>query len=112
VSLPRIAIATCADYADLKVDDELLREALEARGVEAAAVAWDKRRGRLTRILNQHDAMAQPFLPSLETPGELSLVYIAGQLSHAVRKRPARALKLLQPPPPTADRRRRRSRRL
>jgi glutathione synthase/RimK-type ligase-like ATP-grasp enzyme len=42
VSQPRIAIATCTDYADLKVDDELLREALGARGVEAASVVWDQ----------------------------------------------------------------------
>lgn len=222
MSRPRIAIATCADYADLKVDDELLREALEARGVEAAMVVWDSaeadwdafdaclirstwdyhekhseflawtrqieaaipphrfhpfgpHRGAkggndeprlwneagmvewnsnktylrelgeggvrivptvwsergdqsdlnevlaargweeaivkpvvdlgarnlsrvranaagqeaLTRILARHDAMVQPFLPSLEAQGELSLVYIEGQLTHAVRKRPA-----------------------
>jgi len=200
MSLPRIAIATCADYADLKVDDKLLREALRARGAEATAVVWDGReadwsgfdaclirstwdyhekhpefltwarrveaamplwnpaamvawnsnktylrelaeggvrivptvwieRGEqpdlsevlaaqgwveavvkpvidlgarnltrlriaegqaaLARILTQHDAMVQPYLPSLEERGELSLIYIAGQLSHAVRKRPA-----------------------
>jgi hypothetical protein len=41
LSPPRIAIATCADYADLKVDDELLREELAARDVESAAVVWD-----------------------------------------------------------------------
>lgn len=34
-------------------------------------------------------AMVQPFLPSLESEGELSLIYIAGNFSHAVRKRPA-----------------------
>jgi glutathione synthase/RimK-type ligase-like ATP-grasp enzyme len=34
-------------------------------------------------------AMVQPFLPSVEAEGELSLVYIAGELSHVVRKRPA-----------------------
>ena len=39
---PRIAIATCAGYADLKVDDELLREALAERGAEARAVVWDE----------------------------------------------------------------------
>jgi glutathione synthase/RimK-type ligase-like ATP-grasp enzyme len=201
VSRPRIAIATCADYADLKVDDELLREALEARGVEAAMVIWDRgetdlggfdaclirstwdyhekhpeflawtrqveaamplwngaatvewnsnktylrelaeggvrivptvwvERGErpdlnevlaargweeavvkpvvdlgarnlsrvradaagreaLSRILDRHDAMIQPFLPSLEEQGEVSLIYINGQLTHAVRKRPA-----------------------
>lgn len=38
---PRIAIATCAAYADLKVDDELLREALAERGCEARSLVWD-----------------------------------------------------------------------
>lgn len=33
--------------------------------------------------------MVQPYLPSLEAEGELSLIYIDGELSHAVRKRPA-----------------------
>jgi glutathione synthase/RimK-type ligase-like ATP-grasp enzyme len=34
-------------------------------------------------------AMVQPFLPTLEDQGELSLIYLAGKLTHAVRKRPA-----------------------
>ena len=34
-------------------------------------------------------AMIQPFLPAIETEGELSFVFIDGALSHAVRKRPA-----------------------
>lgn len=201
MSLPRIAIATCADYADLKVDDELLEEALEARGVAVAAVLWDSAeadwdafdaclirstwdyhekhpefltwtrrvetamplwngaetvewnsnktylrelaeggvrivptvwiersdqpdlnevlaaqgweeavvkpvvdlgarnlsrvhaddegQAALTRILDRHDAMVQPFLPSLEEQGELSLIYIDGRFTHAVRKHPA-----------------------
>jgi glutathione synthase/RimK-type ligase-like ATP-grasp enzyme len=200
MSRPRIAIATCADYADLKVDDELLREALEVRGVEAMPAVWDDteadwsgfdaclirstwdyhekhpefltctrkveaamplwndsnmvewnssktylrklsengirivptvwiERGEqpdlndvlvaqgwaeavvkpvvdlgarnlsrvrigegqaaLAHILTQHDAMVQPYLPSLEERGELSLIYIDGRFSHAVRKRPA-----------------------
>jgi hypothetical protein len=38
---PRIAIATCNGYDDLKVDDELLRAALAARGAEAESVVWD-----------------------------------------------------------------------
>jgi glutathione synthase/RimK-type ligase-like ATP-grasp enzyme len=201
MSLPRIAIATCAGYADLKVDDGLLQVELGTRGVEATAVVWDQEgsgldgfdaclvrstwdyhekhgeflawarrieatmplwndaetiawnstktylrelaaarvrtvptvwveRGEqaslggllmkhgweeavvkpvvdlgarnltrvcgddagqqaLARILERHGAMVQPFLPSLEEQGELSLVYIAGHYSHAVRKRPA-----------------------
>src|SRR6185295_12975700 len=38
---PRIAIATCAAYPELKGDDELLREALRRQGCEAASVVWD-----------------------------------------------------------------------
>jgi glutathione synthase/RimK-type ligase-like ATP-grasp enzyme len=202
MSRPRIAIATCAGYADLKVDDELLREELGARGVEAASVVWDregseldgfdacvvrstwdyhekheeflawtrqveaamplwndaetiawnsnktylrqleesgvpivptvwvergerpalgevlmekgwvevvvkpvvdlgarnlarvragedKEQEALERVLARHDAMVQPFLPSVEAQGELSLIYIDGHYSHSVRKRPA-----------------------
>jgi glutathione synthase/RimK-type ligase-like ATP-grasp enzyme len=197
---PRIAIATCAGYADLEVDDDLLREALRARGAEARSVVWDEeetdwsgfdlclvrstwdyhekheefidwarrvesatslrnpadliawnsektylrelaeagvrtvptlwiergsvldldqalageewdevvvkpvvdlgaknlRRVRraeaasaLESVLRRHDAMVQPFLPSLEEEGELSLIFIEGAFSHAVRKHPA-----------------------
>lgn len=200
-SRPRIAIATCAEYDDLKVDDRLLREAFEARGAEARSVVWDEEgdwerfdlclvrstwdyhdkheqflawtrevetttslhnpagliawnsektylrelseagvptvptvwveRGSeadieeilfregwkqavikpvvdlgaknlhrvragdgnaqqaLATALERHDAMVQPFLPSLEEQGETSLIYIDGAFSHAVRKRPA-----------------------
>ncbi|HET8955556.1 MAG TPA: hypothetical protein VFN18_07850 [Solirubrobacterales bacterium] len=199
---PRIAIATCSGYDDLKVDDALLREALAARGAEAESVVWDDpeadwdgydlclvrstwdyhdkhgeflgwtrtvaaatalrnpaatvawnsektylreleqagvpvvptvwvepgeaidaeallaergwaeavvkpvvdlgaknlhrvragagEAGRaLAAVLARGAAMVQPFLTSLEAEGELSLIYLDGQLSHAVRKRPA-----------------------
>jgi glutathione synthase/RimK-type ligase-like ATP-grasp enzyme len=197
---PRIAIATCAGFPDLKGDDELLREALRERGCEAESVVWDEegadwsgtdlclvrstwdyhdkygeflewtRRveaatalhnpaeliawnsdkrylrqlaeaevatvptlwvGRdsaldleaelaargweeavikpvvdlgaknlhrvrpgeaqdaLAAVLARQEAMVQPFLPSLESEGELSLIYLEGVLSHTVRKRPA-----------------------
>lgn len=199
---PRIAIATCTGYADLKVDDELLRKDLEERGCEVAPVVWSERRtdwddfdlclikstwdyhleydgflrwaqqveaatalqnpakliawnsdksylrelgeggartvptiwmsraseialeevlaergwdqavvkpvvdlgannlhrvrrgdeggeAALAEVLRHHDAMVQPFLPSLEERGETSLIYIDGVFTHAVRKRPA-----------------------
>jgi glutathione synthase/RimK-type ligase-like ATP-grasp enzyme len=198
---PRIAIATCDGYADLKVDDDLLRQALQARGAEAASVVWDESanwnefdlclvrstwdyhekheqflawtrqvetkaelrnpadviawnsnktylrelaeqgvrtvptawvsrdsdtdleeilaqrgwkeavvkpvvdlgaknlhrvqagagdvRQALATVLERHEAMVQPFLSSLEEEGELSLIFIEGAFSHAVRKRPA-----------------------
>ena len=198
---PRIAIATCAAYPELKGDDELLCEALRRRGCEAESVVWDgdaadwgefnlclvrstwdyhdkydrflawtrrveaattalhnpadliawnsdKRylrqlaaagvptvptlwveRGAevdlaaalaergweeavikpvvdlgaknlhrvradeapqaLATVLERQEAMVQPFLPSLEAEGELSLIYVDGELSHTVRKHPA-----------------------
>ncbi|HMI81950.1 MAG TPA: hypothetical protein VK480_09210 [Solirubrobacterales bacterium] len=199
MSSPRIAIATCTGYADLKVDDELLGEALRERGCEARSIVWDEegvdwggfdlclvrstwdyhekhaeflawarrveaasalrnpaeliawnsektylrelaehgvwtvptvwvgreeevdleellaaeewdeavvkpvvdlgarnlhrvRAGEssaaLREVLDRGEAMVQPFLPSLEEQGELSLIYIEGAFSHAVRKRP------------------------
>jgi glutathione synthase/RimK-type ligase-like ATP-grasp enzyme len=42
----------------------------------------------LDELLASGDAMLQPFVPTLETEGELSLVYLGGSLSHTVRKRP------------------------
>lgn len=43
----------------------------------------------LAAVLERQEAMVQPFLPSLESEGELSLIYIKGNFSHAVRKHPA-----------------------
>lgn len=34
-------------------------------------------------------AMVQPFLPSLEAEGELSIIFLGGEVAHVVRKRPA-----------------------
>jgi glutathione synthase/RimK-type ligase-like ATP-grasp enzyme len=36
----------------------------------------------------QGPAMIQPYLPAIETEGELSLVYFGGTLAHVIRKRP------------------------
>jgi glutathione synthase/RimK-type ligase-like ATP-grasp enzyme len=41
--------------------------------------------------------MAQPFLPSVSAGGELSLIHLAGELSHCVRKIPARGDFRVQP---------------
>jgi glutathione synthase/RimK-type ligase-like ATP-grasp enzyme len=42
----------------------------------------------LRSILAGGGLMAQPFVPEVVTEGELSFVFFAGELSHAVRKRP------------------------
>jgi glutathione synthase/RimK-type ligase-like ATP-grasp enzyme len=42
----------------------------------------------LDALLAEHEVMAQPFLPSVASRGEVSLVFFEGELSHAVRKLP------------------------
>ncbi|SER68066.1 hypothetical protein SAMN04487983_102060 [Streptomyces sp. yr375] len=41
---------------------------------------------QLRQLLTTHDLFAQRFLPSVLDQGELSLVFLGGQFSHAVRK--------------------------
>lgn len=85
--------------------DASLSEILAAEGWERAVVkpvvdlgAENLRRVRpgdeeseaaLAEVLRCHEAMVQPFLPSLEKQGETSLIHVDGKLTHAVRKRPA-----------------------
>ena len=42
----------------------------------------------LDELLDNSDAMVQPFLPAIQTEGEWSLMFFDGAFSHAVRKRP------------------------
>ncbi len=42
----------------------------------------------LERSSAERDMMIQPYLPSVEGPGEKALVWIAGELTHAIRKAP------------------------
>jgi len=39
-------------------------------------------------VIMDNDALVQPFLPSITTSGEVSLIFFDGQFSHAVCKRP------------------------
>jgi glutathione synthase/RimK-type ligase-like ATP-grasp enzyme len=51
------------------------------------------------RMLGAYDVatMAQPYLPSVPSEGELSLVYVDGELTHSLRKVPARGDFRVQP---------------
>lgn len=42
----------------------------------------------LDHLLANGDVMVQPYLSSIETAGELSVIFIGGEYSHAIRKRP------------------------
>ena len=59
------------------------RETLRFEAGDPAAQA------HATRLLESEDLMLQPYLSRVETEGELSAVFIDGQLTHGVRKVPA-----------------------
>ncbi len=54
--------------------------------------AWKTRRLRRGEVIGLVDdampMLLQPYLPTIETAGETSLLYFGGRLSHAVNKRP------------------------
>lgn len=43
----------------------------------------------LVNLLRDNDVLVQPFLSTLEKQGETSLIFIAGELTHTVKKRPS-----------------------
>lgn len=60
---------------------ETLRFAADAEGIAAAS-------RHLSRLLRRESAMLQPYLASVEREGELSAIFIDGEMTHAVRKTP------------------------
>lgn len=85
-------------YVD-RVTQEALSDAAEAFGTDAliakpriSASAWQTIRWSPGTALDggpEGQAMIQPFMPAILDEGELSLVYLAGAYSHAIRKRPS-----------------------
>lgn len=62
---------------------------LGAKNLRRVRATSDAASGALAEVQTRGEAMIQPYLPSLESQGELSLICIDGQLTHAVRKQPA-----------------------
>ncbi len=60
---------------------ETLRFAADSEGIAAAS-------RHLSRLLRREAAMVQPYLSSVESEGELSVIFIDGEMTHAVRKIP------------------------
>jgi glutathione synthase/RimK-type ligase-like ATP-grasp enzyme len=72
--------------------DAVVKAAVAQSGRYALSVPRDQRaRGRahLARLLPHEDMLVQPYLPSVATAGEISLVFVEGECTHAVRKRAA-----------------------
>jgi hypothetical protein len=84
-------------YAD-RLDEAALHAAVEAFGTDrliakpqVSASAWQTIRWSPGAPLDggpTGPAMIQSFLPAIEEPGELSLLYFDGAFSHAISKRP------------------------
>jgi glutathione synthase/RimK-type ligase-like ATP-grasp enzyme len=85
-------------YVD-RVSEQALGDAAAAFGTEAlivkpriSASAWQTIRWSPGAALDggpDDAAMIQPFLPAIIDEGEISLIYVAGAFSHAIRKRPS-----------------------
>ncbi|HET8814215.1 MAG TPA: hypothetical protein VFM51_04595 [Solirubrobacterales bacterium] len=71
-------------------DEAVLKPAIDlgARNLRRVWVRDAAGQAALEELLESQDVMVQPFLPTVEVEGELSLVYIGGRFSHAVRKQP------------------------
>jgi glutathione synthase/RimK-type ligase-like ATP-grasp enzyme len=96
-------------------DDAILKPAIGAAGrwvtrFRAGEGALTAERAR--HLLNHEDVLLQPFLPGVLERGELSVVFIDGEPTHAVRKRAASADELrvhddfgglVEPVEPTVD---------
>ena len=84
---------------------ETLRFEADGPGLRAAEE-------HLRRTLAREDMMLQPYLPSVETEGEYSAIFIGDELTHAVRKIPGRATiacRTISAPPTNSMSSRRRS---
>lgn len=98
----RLGIAVPPTTWTERVTASLLEDAFAATGAEQLIVkptmsagGWRTRRVRrddqLDAVVSANpvgSAMIQPYLPTIETAGETSLLFFGGRLSHAVNKRP------------------------
>jgi glutathione synthase/RimK-type ligase-like ATP-grasp enzyme len=70
-------------------DEVVVKPVVDLGAKNLHRVRADAAQEALDTVMERQEAMVQPFLPSLEIDGELSLIYVEGELSHAVRKHPA-----------------------
>ncbi len=86
-----VALAAQRDW-----DDLVVKPAIGAGGDGISHVRPEEGQAALDALLATGDAMVQPFLPTIATGGELSVILFDGEVSHAVVKRPADGAFLVQ----------------
>lgn len=91
--LPRSPAPAAGDYERLLAArgwrDAVVKPAVSADSWETIVVRAEEPESgeaHLARLLPERDMLVQPFLRSVETYGERSLVFIDGRYTHAVRK--------------------------
>ena len=81
-----------ATLAERGWDTAVVKPAVSLGGIGALRVtraAPAAGQAHLDDKLAAHDALIQPYLASVEDPGERDLVFLGGEYSHAVRRSPA-----------------------
>jgi glutathione synthase/RimK-type ligase-like ATP-grasp enzyme len=71
--------------------DVVVKPAVSATAFETWRVAGrpaEHDEARFARLLEERAMMVQPYVAGIEADGELSLMFLGGEFSHAVRKRP------------------------
>lgn len=77
-------------------DELVLKPAIGAGGDGIARVLPRDGQAVLDALTATGDAMVQPYVPTIATAGELSVILLDGEISHAVRKIPAAGGLLVQ----------------
>jgi glutathione synthase/RimK-type ligase-like ATP-grasp enzyme len=93
-TVPTLALpaGSAARLGDLPWPDVVLKPAVGAsarRTVHSGRMAAPDAQRHLDALLADEDAVVQPYIPSIADHGEISIIVIDGEATHAVAKRPA-----------------------
>jgi len=74
------------------LDEVVIKPAISMSGMDTWRSSLrnaEQDQGALNDLLHNRKVMVQEFIPEILSEGEISLIFIGGSFSHAVRKRPA-----------------------
>ena len=78
-------------FAQYDCERLVLKPAVGVAARELMRISTDEAaagQAHLDRLLATEDVLAQPYFPSIESEGELSVIFIGGRVTHALRKIP------------------------
>jgi glutathione synthase/RimK-type ligase-like ATP-grasp enzyme len=86
-AMPELASSAAETVGDLGWEKVIVKPTVDLGAMRLELVGPEEVAAAVERV--DGPALVQPYLPSIATDGELSLVFVRGELSHAVRKRAA-----------------------